>query len=203
MYLPKAGGWSPRGVQRRDAVCRRRRPGTQSCRHDCLAPADYPTRCQRDLVGGYTGRIHVKAAAMRQAVVQQSTRRTRSAVRRYASWWRPRRPWMVCGSRIGTSPSPARHTTWKGSITTTTSGSSWVAAVLNPVNLRLPRSRRATAASERSCFCSNACYERPLRRSGSRAGAVPARTCVRPTITLTYLSPRSAWRHACSSMPIA
>jgi hypothetical protein len=38
--------------------------------------------------------------------------------------------------------------------------------------------------------------------SSSLAGPVPARTGVRSMITVTYLSPRRVWRHACSSTPM-
>ena len=92
--------------------------------------------------------------------------------------------------------SPARRTTWKGSITATASGSSSVVAVLNPVN---PSIATTSTPSRQACGRSasqvlNACLERPSTMSSSRAGPVPSRIGVRSMITVTYLSPRRVCR---------
>src|SRR5260221_12919923 len=93
--------------------------------------------------------------------------------------------------------SPAKRTTWNGSITVTASGSSSVVAVLKPVNPSIA----TTSIPSRQSFgrwlsqVLNACLERPWTMSSSRAGPVPSRIPVRSMITVTYLSPRLVWRH--------
>ena len=114
---------------------------------------------------------------------------------------------MACWTRRRhrSRASPAKRTTWKGSITATASGSSSAVAVLKPVNPSIATtstpSRHVWSRSVSQDL--NACFERPSTMSSSRAGPVPSRMPVRSMITVTYLSPRWVWRHTCSSTPIA
>ena len=92
--------------------------------------------------------------------------------------------------------SPARRTVWNGSITATASRSSFVVAVLNPVN---PSIATTSTASRHACVRSanqveNTAVERPSTMSSSREGPLPYRIGVRSMITVTYLSPASVCR---------
>src|SRR4051794_31025870 len=119
----------------------------------------------------------------------------------------PRWPWIANWTRRRhrSSASPARRTTWKGSMTAVASASSSAVAVLKPVKPSIATTSTAfrQASSRSASQYLNACLERPSTMSSSRAGPVPSRTAVRSTITVTNLSPRRVWRHTCSSTPIA
>lgn len=89
-------------------------------------------------------------------------------------------------------------------MTSTASGSSSFAAVLNPVKPSMAttsiRSRHAG-----SCWLSHslkAFLERPSTMSNNLAGPLPSRSGVRSMITVTNLSPLRVCRHTCSSTPI-
>lgn len=90
-------------------------------------------------------------------------------------------------------------------MTMTASGSSSLAAVLNPVkpSIATTSTRLRQDSSRSASQALKACLERPSTMSSSRAGPVPSRMPVRSMITVTYLSPRLVWRHTCSSTPIA
>ena len=102
-------------------------------------------------------------------------------------------PCRACWTRRRQSSraSPARRTTWKGSITATASGSSSVVAVLNPVNPSIATTSMPSrqpwwrAASQ----VLNTAFDRPGTMSSSLPGPVLSRTGVRSMITVTYLSP--------------
>ena len=74
--------------------------------------------------------------------------------------------------------------TGQAHMTATASGSSSVAAVLNPVNPSIATSTPSRHTSSRSLsHCWKACLERPATMSSSRAGRVPSLTPVRSMIT--------------------
>ena len=109
------------------------------------------------------------------------------------SFARPRCPVVSCWTRRRTSSraSPASLTTWNGSMTSTASGSSSTAAVLNPekpsiattsIPSRQPLGRAAN-------HCLKTCFDRPGTISSRRAVPVPWLIGVRSMMTVTYLSP--------------
>ena len=93
--------------------------------------------------------------------------------------------------RHSSRASPARRTTWKGSMTALASGSSSAAALLNPVNPSIAtisifsRQVLGWAASQ----VLKICLDRPGIISRSREGPLRSRMGVRSKMTVTYLSP--------------
>ena len=84
---------------------------------------------------------------------------------------------------------PARCTTWKGSMTALASGSSSVAALLNPVNPPIAtismRSRHVSGWEASQVL--KTCLERPGTISKSREGPRRSRMGVRSKMTVTIL----------------
>ena len=106
--------------------------------------------------------------------------------------------------RHSSRASPARCTTWKGSMTAVASGSSSAAALLNPVNpsiATISMLSRHVAGWEASQVLKT-CLERPGTISNSREGPLRSWTGVTSKMTVTYLSPYGVWRHTCSSTPM-
>ena len=106
---------------------------------------------------------------------------------------RPRRWWSSCPVRLRHSSraSPARCTTWKGSMTALASGSSSAAALLNPVNPSIAtismRSRHVWGWEASRVL--KTCLERPGTMSKSREGPLRSWTGVKSKMTVTYVSP--------------
>ena len=88
-------------------------------------------------------------------------------------------------------------------MTVTASGSSSLAAVLNPVGPSIAMtwtpSRQAWGRSASRAL--STALERPSTMSASREGPVVSRTGVRSMITVTYLAPWWVCRQTCSSTP--
>ena len=106
--------------------------------------------------------------------------------------------------RHSSRASPARRTTWKGSMTALAPGSSSAAALLNPVNPSIAtismRSRQVLGWEASQVLKTR--LERPGTMSRSREGPRRSRTGVTSKMTVTYLSPYGVWRHTCSSTPM-
>ena len=106
--------------------------------------------------------------------------------------------------RHSSRASPARCTTWKGSMTALASGSSSAAALLNTVNPSIATISmwlRHVSGREASQVVTT-CLERPGTISRSREGPRRSRIGVKSKMTVTYLSPSGVWRHTCSSTPM-
>ena len=119
---------------------------------------------------------------------------------------RPRRWCSSCPVRLRHSSraSPARRTTWKGSMTALAPGSSSAAALLNPVNpsiATISMRLRHVSGWEASQVLKT-CLERPGIMSRSREGPRRSRIGVKSKMTVTYLSPYGVWRLTCSSTPM-
>ena len=119
---------------------------------------------------------------------------------------RSRRWWSSCPVRLRHSSraSPARCTTWKGSMTAVASGSSSAAALLNPVNPSIATisifSRHVWGWEASQVL--KTCLDRPGTMSKSREGPRRSRMGVKSKMTVTYLSPYGVCRHTCSSTPM-
>ena len=119
---------------------------------------------------------------------------------------RPRRWCSSCPVRLRHSlrASPARYTTWNGSMTALAPRSSSVAAYLNPVNPSIAtismRSRHVSDWETSQVLKTR--LERPGTISRSREGPQRSRIGVTSKMTVTYLSPYGVCRHTCSSTPM-
>ena len=100
--------------------------------------------------------------------------------------------------------SPARRTTWKGSMTALAPGSSSTAALVKPVNPYIAtismRSPRVGPGGKPGC--EDPLLDRPGIMSRSREGPLRSRMGVTSKMTVTCLSPYGVWRHTCSSTPM-
>ena len=124
----------------------------------------------------------------------------------WGSLARPRRWWSSCPVRLRHSSraSPARCTTWKGSMTALASGSSSAAALLNPVNpsiATISMRLRHVSGWEASQVLKTS-LDRPGIMSRSWEGPLRSWTGITSKMMVTYLSPYGVWRHTCSSTPM-
>ena len=106
--------------------------------------------------------------------------------------------------RHSSRASPARRTTWKGSMTALAPGSSSAAALLNPVNPSIAtismRSRHMSGWEASQVLKTR--LERPGTMSKRREGPLRSRMGVKSKMTVTYVSPYGVCRHTCSSTPM-
>ena len=106
---------------------------------------------------------------------------------------RLRRWWSSCWVRLwhSSSASPARRTTWKGSMTALAPGSSSTVALLKPVNPSIAtismRSRHVLGWEASQDLKTR--LDRPGTMSKSREGPRRSRIGVKSKMTVTYLSP--------------